>query len=122
MTRVLIVEDDPIMKDALAVLFEGEGYTVQTASNGRLAVELLQESGSLPDVFVVDLMMPVMDGFGFLEAVRQHPIWSERPTVVITGTDAQDVSATAVLRKPLSFERLLTVIRDLRRDPLPRVQ
>lgn len=69
MTHVLIVEDDMPTRDGLAQVLELEGFSVSRAENGRVALSLLQ-AGLRPDVIVLDLVMPVMDGLRFLKGIR----------------------------------------------------
>jgi PAS domain S-box-containing protein len=79
---VMLVEDDP---DTLAVMsraLTSDGWEVIQAENGRVALERLEER--LPDVILLDLMMPEMDGFEVVEALRQHEAWSRIPVVVVT--------------------------------------
>lgn len=68
-THILIVEDDAATRDGFAQLLELEGYSVSRAENGHVALSLLQ-AGLRPDVVVLDLVMPVMDGLRFLKRIR----------------------------------------------------
>jgi hypothetical protein len=69
--RVLVVDDDPDILDALSEILEVEGYEVQRARNGREALERLEQM--LPDVVLLDLMMPVMDGWEFARSLSPRP-------------------------------------------------
>lgn len=82
MANVLVVEDHADLREMLTVLLESEGYTVQAARNGAEALEALAELR--PDVILLDLMMPVMDGFEFLEEVEQRQGLEDVPIVVLT--------------------------------------
>jgi len=82
---VLVVEDDPDTREILRRLLEKEGCQVITAENGRLALERLAESR--PRLILLDLMMPEMDGFQFIDRVRQHENWRTIPIVVVTAKD-----------------------------------
>ena len=82
---VLIVEDDPDTRKILRRLLEKEGCQVIVAENGRVALERLAESQ--PMLILLDLMMPEMDGFQFIERVRQHENWRTIPIVVVTAKD-----------------------------------
>jgi PAS domain S-box-containing protein len=82
---VLVVEDDPDTQEILRRLLEKEGCQVIAAENGRVALERLAESR--PMLILLDLMMPEMDGFQFIERVRQHENWRTIPIVVVTAKD-----------------------------------
>ena len=84
--NVLIVEDDGATRDVLRRSLEREGWTVDEAANGRIALERLK--GSKPPVLILlDLIMPEMDGFSLLGELRKESVWSAIPTVVITSKD-----------------------------------
>jgi PAS domain S-box-containing protein len=82
---VLVVEDDPDTREILRRLLEKEGCQVIAAENGRVALERLAESQ--PMLILLDLMMPEMDGFQFIDRVRQHENWQTIPIVVVTAKD-----------------------------------
>jgi PAS domain S-box-containing protein len=82
---VLVVEDDPETREILRRLLEKEGCQVIAAENGRVALERLAESQ--PMLILLDLMMPEMDGFQFIDRVRQHETWRTIPIVVVTAKD-----------------------------------
>jgi signal transduction histidine kinase/DNA-binding response OmpR family regulator len=83
--KVLLVDDDDIMRESVRRVLEQEKWEVALASNGRVALEHLAES--CPDVIVLDLMMPEMDGFEFLVEIRQRPEWRDIPVLVLTAKD-----------------------------------
>jgi len=82
---VLVVEDDATMRDMLRRMLEQEGWAVAEAEHGRTALERM--AANRPDLILLDLMMPEMDGFAFLEALRQHDAWRSIPVVVLTAKD-----------------------------------
>ena len=82
MARVLVVDDDGELRDVLRESVELDGHTALVASNGREALRVLREQGA--DVVVLDLMMPVMNGWQFLEAVRAEPRLAQVPVIVIS--------------------------------------
>jgi len=82
---ILVVEDDPDTREILQRLLEKEGCQVIAAENGRVALERLAESR--PMLILLDLMMPEMDGFQFIDRVRQHENWRTIPIVVVTAKD-----------------------------------
>jgi len=83
--RVLIVEDDARTRKMLRRKLEKQGWPVTEAENGRVALEHLAEA--TPDVVLLDLMMPEMDGFEFLDQIRVHERWRSIPIIVITAKD-----------------------------------
>lgn len=112
---ILIVEDNPEVRETLQDVFELEGFRVRTAEDGEVGLRLLDEIGR-PCLIVLDLMMPVMDGWQFLEALRTRPQGARDalPVVVLSGvTDAlemDDIRALydcMVMRKPPHIDVLL---------------
>jgi len=108
---VLVVEDDPDIRDATAILLEDEGYRVEQAENGLRALELIR-AGSLPSLILLDLMMPVMDGHEFLSQLRAlEGEAAKLPVVVMTAAHNPLVpEAKQVIRKPYSVESLLDAV------------
>jgi CheY-like chemotaxis protein len=110
--RVLIVEDEELVRDAMAPFLEGEGYEVQLAENGREALRCLK-TDVLPDIIVLDLRMPVMDGWEFRARQMDDPTLGRIPVVALSadGTaEAVAISAQAFLRKPIAATELLATI------------
>ena len=108
---LLIVDDEEETRDMLAALLGRSGYTVLTAANGAEALEVLETIR--PIMIVLDLQMPIMDGYAFREAQRRRPDLLSIPTVVLTGTDYEpmlDPAIAETLRKPVSSRRLLQAI------------
>jgi CheY-like chemotaxis protein/two-component sensor histidine kinase len=108
---VLVVDDDPEVRQLLRRMLESEGYAVGEAENGRVALERLR--GESPSLILLDLMMPEMDGFEFVAELRRHEGWRAIPVVVIT---ARDLSRDDRERLNGHVERILqkgTYDRDL---------
>jgi signal transduction histidine kinase/DNA-binding response OmpR family regulator len=82
---ILVVDDDPSTRDLLRSVLTKDGWSVQTAENGRIALERVRSVR--PGLVLLDLMMPEMDGFTFLEEFRQLPSAAEVPVVVLTAKD-----------------------------------
>jgi CheY-like chemotaxis protein len=82
---VLVVEDDPSTREMVRRTLEGEGWTVAEAENGRVALERV--AAHVPDLILLDLMMPEMDGFEFVVQLRQHEAWRRIPVIVVTAKD-----------------------------------
>ena len=83
--RVLVVDDDDIGRKAVRAALQQDGWSVTEAENGRLALDQLAKDQ--PSAIILDLMMPEMDGFTFLDEVRRRPEWRAIPIVVITAKD-----------------------------------
>jgi two-component system KDP operon response regulator KdpE len=111
--RVLVVDDEPQMRRALRTGLEGHGYAVDVAEDGREA--LVAIASRVPDVVVLDLVMPVLDGFAVLRDVRA---WSAVPIVVLSArgresdkVEALDLGADDYLTKPFGIAELLARLR-----------
>jgi two-component system chemotaxis response regulator CheY len=115
---VLIVEDQPDVRDTLADLLELEGYRVVTAANGAEALALLQQSAP-PHVILRDLRMPVMNGWAFRQEQQASPVLALIPVVVISGerdvsAAASELQAAGHLAKPIEIQELLAVLERFR--------
>ena len=110
---VLIVEDDEDLRDMMAQMLTIEGFQAATAANGREALEYLHHT-SKPNLILLDLMMPVMDGWEFRRQQKADPAIAPVPVIVLSALDpsrAAGVDAAAFLKKPLDFDRLLELVR-----------
>jgi DNA-binding response OmpR family regulator len=111
---VLIVEDDEDLREMMAQLLTLEGFDAATVANGREALDYLRHNSTVPDVILLDLMMPVMDGWEFRRRQKADPALAPVPVIVLSALDqarAANLDATAFLKKPLDFDRLLTLVR-----------
>ena len=116
--RVLLVDDDPLIRKFMSGYLVGTGHVVQTAADGLDALGKLR--AGLPNLIVSDLNMPRMSGHEFLEVVRKR--FPQIPVIVISGVDADElpagVAADAYWHKSgFGFEQLLETISDLTRNP-----
>lgn len=113
--RILLVEDDPGALDSVKTILEDEGYRVTCAENGWEALELLRAGGP-PDVIVLDLRMPIMDGWEFRALQKRYPHLAEIPVVAVSSDGsarAAAIDADAYLRKPLNADSLLATIEHI---------
>jgi CheY-like chemotaxis protein len=117
---VLVVEDDADIRETVAELLVEEGYEVRSASSGLDALEWLRKGEAVPDVVLLDLMMPIMDGWTFYDHLQQEARWASLPIVVISAdANVQEKAARlkpiACLRKPVGIDELLAVVARFRR-------
>ena len=112
---VLVVDDDRDIRDSLVEMLEGQGYLARGAANGVEALDVMRTSAVLPCVILLDLMMPMMDGWEFREAQLKNPAWTAIPVIVISAYNDVDQQARALaldhLRKPLAIRPLIDAIR-----------
>ncbi|UCD97375.1 MAG: response regulator [Chloroflexota bacterium] len=112
---ILIVEDNPILREGLQEMLELEGFSVFTAANGQQALDAMQDNS--PDLILSDIAMPVMDGHVFFRTVREQPEWVSIPFVFLTARGeredvlaGKDMGAEDYLVKPVTREDLVTVV------------
>jgi CheY-like chemotaxis protein len=114
---VLVIDDNPEDRLMLSRMLEREGWAVTTAENGKVAVDALNMA--LPSVIMLDLMMPVMDGFEFLHTLRTDEVWQHIPVVVLTAKELDErelaelnMHVESVIRKAeMSPESILEHVR-----------
>lgn len=109
---ILIVEDDEAIRECLKETLELEGYRIFAASNGRDALEMLHRI-ELPCLVLLDLMMPVMNGWEFLEAKRADVALAALPVVVVSAVadKAMDTHVAGIVKKPIELDLLFKVVR-----------
>ncbi len=113
--RILLVEDDLDIRETLAEVFVDEGYEVSTAANGQEALDHLLKIGTpMPEVILLDLMMPVMDGWQFHAAQQNYEALARIPVIVLSADGmpqrGRSINAVGWFRKPLNAARLLEVV------------
>jgi CheY-like chemotaxis protein len=121
---VLLAEDDVEIRDILQDLLEAEGYDVVPASHGKQALEFLEgvRGGKLPDLMVLDMMMPLVDGGQVLATMKSDPVLSSVPVVVLSAVARErPAGASAFLRKPIPLQKLFDTIRGFVEAGLPRL-
>jgi CheY-like chemotaxis protein len=117
------VEDDADLREMMEQLLHLEGFAPLTAPNGREALELLQ-AGAPVKAILLDLMMPVMDGWEFRQHQLLDPALAHIPVVVISAVDGDRVESlmpVAAFRKPLAFDQVITFLQRLCQVASPRV-
>ena len=113
---VLVVEDDPDLREMMEQMLHLEGFATLTAPNGQEALNLLN-TGAPVKVILLDLMMPVMDGWEFRRRQLADPKLAGIPVVVMSASDGERVReiepVTAAFRKPLAFGRMIDLLQRL---------
>lgn len=115
---IYIVEDDGDIRDAFVeIVSDLNGYSVMVAENGRVGIDKLKIAEKLPDLILLDVLMPVLDGFGFRQEQLNDPRLAHIPIVVLSAshniTDlAHKMRAKAYLKKPIEIEDLMTAIEE----------
>ena len=117
-SRILVVDDEPQVVWMLQFSLEAEGYQTLSARDGRAALDEVREHH--PSVVLLDIMMPVMDGWAFLEELQALPA-AERPRVIVVSArsslrdraKAAELGADAFGAKPFNVDALLVVLHDI---------
>ncbi|XXF81623.1 response regulator [Myxococcaceae bacterium GXIMD 01537] len=108
------MDDDPDILEALSEILEAEGFEIRRARNGKEALDRLDPQP--PQLILLDLMMPVMDGWEFAQRMKQRPAVSEVPIIVLSadrnvGNKAAEIGAVGHLAKPFELNDLLDMVR-----------
>jgi DNA-binding response OmpR family regulator len=111
--RVLVVDDEPMVRDTLGQFLAEEGYVVDTAIDGNDALDRVR--AAKPDAILLDLMMPGMNGRQFLQALRDDPQYQQVPVLIMTAVHGLEVNlasigASEVVEKPFQIEDLLNKV------------
>jgi two-component system, chemotaxis family, chemotaxis protein CheY len=114
--RILVVEDDDLLREALAEVLADDGHDVRMARNGAEGLEALEDWG--PELIVLDLMMPVMDGFAFRLEQARRGLSPDVPVLVLSAARdldvaAQRIGATASVPKPFRLDEVLAEVEKL---------
>lgn len=110
---VLVVDDDPAIRGLVADALRGVGYNVDLAAHGREALEAMR--ARRPTTIILDLVMPVMDGFAFMEQCDKEALWRDVPIVVISAAgqatkQLNDSPIHAWIRKPFDLDHLVRTV------------
>lgn len=112
--HILIVDDSQDQQFLMKTLLEASGYTTECTSNGEEALVLLKSHIDMPQLILLDLNLPVMDGFVFRSIQRDDPMLKDIPIVIISGEEntqsIRDRTNVEVLKKPVGILRLLETI------------
>jgi CheY-like chemotaxis protein len=110
---ILIIEDDEGIRNSLKLILEYGGYHVETAENGKDGIERLANI-ELPCLILLDLMMPVMDGWAFAAAMKKDMMLATIPIVLVTAfaNKAQSIGAARIVKKPVDMDTLLKFVSE----------
>jgi CheY-like chemotaxis protein len=105
---ILVVDDEPGIRDAIGSVLEDEGYAVTTAGDGRVALQAMHD-GLRPCLAILDLMMPVMTGVELCRAMERDPELADVPVVIVSAyaRGAEDLQVDAVIHKPFGLEEII---------------
>jgi CheY-like chemotaxis protein len=111
--QILVIEDESAVSKAIQDVLEIQGYEVCVAGNGAEALELLKKSGTLPCLILLDLMMPRMNGWEFLDIQKADPELSKIPVVICSAykESATAIKPSAVIIKPVQRNTLLQTVQ-----------
>lgn len=115
-SSILIIEDDDVIRESITELMEDEGYDVAAVENGKVGIDYLSATQRLPDLILLDLMMPVMDGFAFCVTKANQPSWSQIPTLVMSADGhvtqkREQTGAQDYIKKPLDILDLISRVK-----------
>jgi two-component system, chemotaxis family, chemotaxis protein CheY len=118
---ILLIEDDADIRETIAEVLQGEGYSVVPTSNGAEGLACLGESKQPPALIILDLMMPIMDGAAFREEQQKRPEWEDIPVIVVSAarssrTKAESMGARGYLQKPFAIDRLLDLVGEIQTE------
>jgi CheY-like chemotaxis protein len=106
---VLVVDDEPDIRESLKEALVDEGYLVEVAANGRQALDLLPQLNR-PCAVIMDIIMPIMSGIELYAAMRAIPALADIPVVVSTSDPSRAPSGVLIMRKPIDLGRLLKTV------------
>jgi CheY-like chemotaxis protein len=109
--RILVVDDEPDLRFVLRRIFEKAGHEVADAGHGAEALDCVR--GSLPELVVTDMMMPVMDGHELIRLLRADPATAQIPILAVTGSGELADAADALLAKPYQPDQVLAAANTL---------
>lgn len=120
---VLVVDDEKMTRDLLRLMLKGTGFTIFEAEDGFVALEKIE--AHMPDIMILDVMMPGLDGLAVCQKVRSEPKTANMPVIMLSAKttptaiqDGLDAGANRYLTKPVGFKELLRNIEDVLGEPI----
>jgi CheY-like chemotaxis protein len=116
--HILVVEDDPDIRESVVEILEDDGHVVTSAGDGREALDRLQSAAPAPDLILLDLMMPVMSGYQFREEQLKLPAFAGIPVLIVTAdvnarSKVESLQVAGFVQKPLKIQPLLDLVNQL---------
>jgi CheY-like chemotaxis protein len=116
--HILVVEDDPDIRESVVEILEDDGHVVTSAGDGREALDRLQSASPAPDLILLDLMMPVMSGYQFREEQLKLPAFAGIPVLIVTAdvnarSKVESLQVAGFVQKPLKIQPLLDLVNQL---------
>lgn len=120
---VLVVDDEEMTRDLLRLMLKGTGFTIHEAEDGYIALE--QVAACKPDIMILDVMMPGLDGLAVCRALRAQPQTADLPVIMLSAKttptaiqEGLDAGADKYLTKPVGFKELLSNIQEVLGQPV----
>lgn len=114
--KILVVDDEEVIVDLLRNILEREGYQVYSGRSGREAVDIAMKVH--PDLIIMDIVMPDLDGYGATKLIKQNPSMQHVPVIFLTGRSAEEdggkafaTGATLFIRKPFKHRQIRDLVR-----------
>lgn len=116
--KILVVEDDDHIAQVLKFMLERQGYPTLLAGDGLVARTIIEQESSIPELILLDVMLPYIDGFELVRLIRSRPAWQEIPILMLTAKTmerdivrALDAGANDYILKPFQPNELLARVR-----------
>ena len=113
MAKILLVEDDLIVSRLIENLLQRKGHSISTLADGRSASAFVDDSSEIPDLVLLDLMLPFVDGFEVLSLIRKNPKWNKIPIIMLTSKGQEknivrafELGANDYILKPFNREEV----------------
>ncbi|MEG3901958.1 response regulator [Microcoleus sp. B4-C5] len=123
MTKILVIEDNNLIRETVLELLASRGFEVVGAENGKVGIQL---AAQIPDLILSDVMMPELDGFEVFAVLRSHPATASIPFIFMTASEmekALELKADGYLKKPCSLAEMLAAIAtQLEKPPVSNPQ
>lgn len=113
-SHILIIDDDHDLRVLLRYTLEQMSFKVSTVTNGRDAIEYLKKNSSMPEMIILDIKMPIMNGNEFLKYKNQNPTLKDIPTLIVSSEKAECIESATIqkLKKPINLAEFITKVKE----------